>query len=212
MNTYMSIILLICSSASFCMELSIQLAPDLCRAAEQNDVEKARELVAAGDHPNIIPAMDDRTPLWYAALNGHVEMINYLHSVGVALNGYSQGATALYAAAMKNHINAARALVNAGADVNAGFPNDKPILVAAESGSNDVLRFFITLPKINLNEKDNGDYTPVWYAAFKGHTETVKILVNANANWKIKGFDGNTALSIAKEKNHTEIVQFLEQI
>lgn len=194
------------------MEPAVELAASLCKAAEQNDVAKARDLVAAGAHPNIIPRGDTRTPLFYAALNGHVEMISYLHSVGVALNAYSGGATALYAAAMKNHINAARALVDAGADVNAGFPNDKPILVAASSGSNDVLRFLITLPKINVNERDNGSYTPMLYAAFNGHPETVKILFDAKADCKIKGCDGNTPLSIAKERNHTEIVQLLEQI
>jgi ankyrin repeat protein len=187
------------------MDSSTKLAPALCQAAEQNNIAKARELVAAGAHPNIIPLGDDRTPLWYASVNGHVEMINYLHSLGVALNGYSQGATALYAAAMKNQVNAARALVNAGADVNAGFPNTVPILVAASSGSNDVLKFLVTIPKINLDERDNGGYSAVCHAAFEGHLEAVKILAATKV-------DTSKALRIAKDKRHTAIVELLEQI
>ncbi len=211
MNKYIAPLLLICcTSTNFCME-SLKYAYPLCQAASQNDVTKARELIGLGAHPDRIPGGDDRTPLWYSAVNGHVEMIKYLHSIGVALNGYSGGATALYAAAMKNHVQAARALVDAGADVNAGFPNDKPILVAASSGSIDVIKYLISLPKVNINQRDNGSYTPLWYASFKGHLTVVQALVEAKADLTIKGFDGNTPLSIAKEKKHEAIAQYLEQ-
>lgn len=210
MKKYISFILLLCSSINFGMQ-SLRLAPALCEAARKNDITKASELIRSGAHPDTIPGGDDRTPLWYAAISDNVEMINYLHSVKVTLNGYSGGATALYAAALKNHVRAAKALVEAGADVNAGFPNNKPILVAAKSGNVDMVKYLVSLQKVNINQKDNGNYTPLWYAAFEGHLEAVKALVEAKADLSIKGKDGNTPLGIAKEKKHEAIAQYLEQ-
>jgi ankyrin repeat protein len=43
-----------------------------------------------------------------------------------------------------------------------------------------------------------------------GHTDTIKLLLEAGANVNIKTTDDRTALSIAKERGHKELIELLE--
>lgn len=47
------------------------------------------------------------------------------------------------------------------------------------------------------------------YAAQKGHTEIVKLLLDADADPNIQAIDGSTALILAVELRHKEIVRLL---
>ena len=46
-------------------------------------------------------------------------------------------------------------------------------------------------------------------AAYKGHTECVKILIDQKANLDLKDFRGETALMMASELGKTECVKIL---
>jgi ankyrin repeat protein len=91
----------------------------LVHAAAFGHVAQIRRLVDAGVDPNESEGTDQRTPLQWAARNGHAAAIAVLLAVGSRVDGLDdQGGTALTAAAEKGHEQAVDALLAAGADVN----------------------------------------------------------------------------------------------
>ena len=52
--------------------------------------------------------------------------------------------------------------------------------------------------------------TPIYKAAWNGHTEIVKILVPLTDNLNAPAKDGDTPISMAMRRGNTEIVQILE--
>ena len=52
-------------------------------------------------------------------------------------------------------------------------------------------------------------HTPLWAAARNGHASTVLVLLQAGARVDAKNKWGETALDIAKEKQHAEVVAIL---
>lgn len=61
----------------------------------------------------------------------------------------------------------------------------------------------------NVNAKDDLGWTPLHYAAYNGHTNTVKYLVTKGADKQIKNPNGATAFDLAKLNSHADIEAFL---
>jgi ankyrin repeat protein len=61
--------------------------------------------------------------------------------------------------------------------------------------------------------KDRWDDTwpPLMYAAASGKVPIVKALLAAGADWTVRGWDGETALSLASENGHSAVVDILKQ-
>ena len=53
--------------------------------------------------------------------------------------------------------------------------------------------------------------TALMRAAYSGHLEVVKLLLEAGADLNSKGSDEKTALTMAKERGHVEVVDFLDK-
>ena len=51
--------------------------------------------------------------------------------------------------------------------------------------------------------------TPLHWAAFGGHTDTVKLLLDVGADKEVKDKNGETPLHCAAWKGHTDIVKLL---
>lgn len=192
-----------------------KLAYQLCKAIEQNNLEETRNLIQRGANPNIISNIrmgEEDAAIHYAAKNNNVEIITCLYSAGADLDQCSKlGVTALYLAALKNNLEVVKTLVELGADPNVGIPNEKPLRVAASQGHTAIIKYLVNLPTININIEDNAHYTPLWYAAFNGHLDAVKILVEEGcAIINIKGIEG-TAIDAAKRRGHTEVVRYLQE-
>jgi len=62
-----------------------------------------------------------------------------------------------------------------------------------------------------LNVKDQKGQTALMAAAYRGHTDCMKVLLDKGANVNIIDKAGKTALMYAREKNHTEIIEVLKQ-
>jgi serine/threonine-protein phosphatase 6 regulatory ankyrin repeat subunit B len=82
---------------------------------------------------------------------------------------------------------------------------------AAWDGDTDIAKTLIGAGA-DLNVKQSDGWTALMIAAFSGHTGTVKILLDENADVSAqdKG-DGKTALRWAVDRGHTEIVNILKQ-
>jgi ankyrin repeat protein len=125
----------------------------------------------------------------------------------------SRGRTALLAATHGNHVAVARALIAAGADVNAKDDvQDSPFLYAGAEGRIDILK--MTLPTADLKSTNRYGGTALIPAAHHGHTEAVRILLGTAIDQDHVNRLGWTALLEAVILGdgggvHTEIVRLL---
>jgi ankyrin repeat protein len=87
------------------------------------------------------------------------------------------GRTALLLATRGNHVEAARMLIAAGADVNAKDNiQDSPFLYAGAEGRNEILKMTLEAGA-DLKSTNRYGGTALIPAAHHGHVETVKILL-----------------------------------
>jgi ankyrin repeat protein len=124
-----------------------------------------------------------------------------------------RGRTALLAATHGNHVTVARALIAAGADVNARDDiEDSPFLYAGAEGRIDILK--MTLPMADLKSTNRYGGTALIPAAHHGHAEAVRILLGTAIDKDHVNKLGWTALLEAVILGdggpvHTEIVRLL---
>lgn len=91
-----------------------------------------------------------------------------------------QGRSALLLAVRADNVEIARALITAGADVNAKDSNrDTPFLYAGAEGRDDILKFILATGNADLRDTNRYGGTALIPAAHHGHPSTVKILLNA---------------------------------
>jgi ankyrin repeat protein len=124
-----------------------------------------------------------------------------------------RGRTALLAATHANHVVVARALIAAGADVNAKDDiQDSPFLYAGAEGHTEILK--MTLPTADLKSTNRYGGTALIPAAHHGHPEAVRILLGTAIDKDHVNNLGWTALLEAVILGdggpvHTEIVRLL---
>jgi ankyrin repeat protein len=125
----------------------------------------------------------------------------------------SRGRTALLVATHGNHVPVARALIAAGADVNAKDDiQDSAFLYAGAEGRTEILK--MTLPTADLKSTNRYGGTALIPAAHHGHTEAVLILLCTAIDKDHVNRLGWTALIEAVILSdggpvHTEIVRLL---
>ena len=85
------------------------------------------------------------------------------------------------------------------------------ILNAAKQGNIEAVKKHLA-NGADVNEKGDGFYTPLHYAAFSGHKETVELLIAKGAEVNAIGFEfAATPLDVAISLNHTEIADLLRK-
>ena len=90
----------------------------------------------------------------------------------------AENRTALLLATRANLVEAASALIRAGADVNAKDNiHDTPFLCAGAEGRNDILKLILATGKANLRDTNRYGGTALIPAAHHGHPETVRLLL-----------------------------------
>ena len=115
--------------------------------------------------------------------------------------GSSSKSTDLHEAAEKGDIKAVKALLAAGAEINAkNSDGETPLHCAAWSGQAELAKILLQAGA-GVNAKDKGGRTPLHSAAVLSHTETARELLCAGAEVNAKDDDGDTPLDKAKDKN-----------
>lgn len=87
-------------------------------AAQEGDVEEVRKFLKEGYQPNLFDELG-KTPLHYAAMRGHLDVMNALLAAGADVNARDEsviGNTVLGEVASNCSFEVAKILVDAGAD------------------------------------------------------------------------------------------------
>jgi len=119
---------------------------------------------------------------------------------GLLENGYQSGLDPALEAAM---LGQSTKLIKIIKD------NDTAIMVAAENGSRNILKYIIK-KGANVNYQNTKGETALIRAVMKGAKDNVKILIENNADINLKDKNGNTAMDYAQKSNYNEIVKILK--
>jgi ankyrin repeat protein len=165
----------------------------LILAVEGGNIEIVNALISAGaDVNHALP--EGETVLMTAARTGNVPVIQALlgHDARVGtLDGF-YGETALIWAASADHADAARALLDGGADIN------------QRSAA-----FTWKQPNAGLTRLSRGKWTPLMYSAREGALNAGRLLVERGADVNAADPDGATALVLAIINYHYDFAQLL---
>jgi ankyrin repeat protein len=119
-------------------------ADPVCQAARAGDVPQVEQLVR--DNAALLDAVDGwgRTPLFWAAWNGHQAVVERLVAMGANVNFEDNHGTTILMAAVNSHKKAIVALlIDKGAEVNAKTKwGGTPLLAAA--GQQDVIDLLVS--------------------------------------------------------------------
>jgi ankyrin repeat protein len=230
-----------CRSASRYGESPLMLA------AASGWTDLVQRYLAAGADINAQAKGTGRNAMMYAAGNGRCEVISLLAAAGADphakdlfgsntlrvawVSGFPECAEALVAAgacdrrmgdlvraAAAGEVEAVRALLAAGADVDARWSlkagvETTALHAAAENGHGAVVRILldaganVNCPTIEYKRNMEGD-TPLLAAARNGHAEIVRLLAEAGADLNGGDFD-ERPLAMAASAGHVDVVSTL---
>ncbi len=199
------------------------------------NIALTKMLLERSANPNI-KLFNQETLLHVTAQSNCPEMALLLFEYGVDINSKNaMGSTPLLQAAIWGSYSVVSILVNCQAILIDEFDNldhASPLLMCMKrycyqpeleqlaklnGYCNDLS--ILTLEKMiislldhgaNINAQDINGFTTLMYACFFGFETIVTLLLSRGADVRITNNAGETALSIAQEKGHTEIIALLE--
>ncbi len=115
----------------------------------------------------------------------------------------------LYRAIEENDVNKVIHAIKLGADVNVVNGSKSAIELASHDGKLAIVKILLATGA-NVNRKLSGilSHPALTWASVKGHTEIVKLLLEADAN-PLAVLFGNTAINLASNNGHKEIVRLI---
>jgi ankyrin repeat protein len=138
-----------------------------------------------------VMAMFEHTPLRFAAARGHVNVVEYLLSLGAdhTIGTYSpdsliHGYLPIHWAAARGHHEVVQVLMNHGVSIDSRVGKKKLHLIhiASLQGFLEVIKVLLVQNPSLLNEIDALNQTPVLWAASKGHYHVVHYFISLQAN------------------------------
>ena len=170
-------------------------------------------LVARGIDVNLATE-GGATPLFVAALNGWAEVVELLLAIpGININSATsdENVTPLFVAAIKGHKDIVSLLLDApNIDIDAcRYTGATPLFVATQNNFPGIVEQLVKRGA-DVNRALHTGKTPLCSAAFEGHVEVVRALLQAPAIELYRTMEGGVApLAIAAMQGHKNIVKLL---
>jgi ankyrin repeat protein len=149
-----------------------------------------------------------------AALGRVADLASYLDDDPAAALAFSNdGFTALHFAAFLGGADAARVLLDAGADVNAVARNPMQVqpLHSAAAGRPEVAVLLVDAGA-DVNAPQQLGFTPLHEAALNGNETLVALLLDHGADPRARNDDGNDAADHAERGGHPDLAARLRAI
>ncbi|CAO2820221.1 unnamed protein product [Amaranthus hypochondriacus] len=81
---------------------------------------------------------------------------------------------------------------------SSNFSIFSPLLFVAQAGNTDALKSVLAQPEMDINQSDHNGFTAVLLTALKGHVESFRLLVYANADVKRSTKSGETVITLSE--------------
>ena len=151
--------------------------------------------------------------LFEASALGRVDRIREIldRDPSAASSHATDGFTPVALAAFFGQADAARALIAAGADVNAAAKNAFKVqaLHAAVAGRNMEIVRAVLSAGANPNAPQQAGFRPIHEAGANANRELAELLIAHGADPTLTNDEGKTAIDLAREKGHTEFANWL---
>ncbi|XP_031553067.1 histone-lysine N-methyltransferase EHMT1-like isoform X2 [Actinia tenebrosa] len=172
-------------------------ARNLHQAVKNNNLSKVLALLVEGCKPNVqVETEKGRTAVHAAAAGGFLDIITCLKMSGGDLDVLDYDMrTPLFDAVENNRIKTVIYLIDAGASLRVKDQGGMTLLhVAARRGHDEIIRILLDSKKFNINQKDDGGWTAIMWAAEDKMVETAKLLLHRGGNVHLRDLELNIPL------------------
>lgn len=174
------------------------------------------EAIRAGNSSRVAELVkaDPSLAIFAAAIQGDTAQLETLLAANRSLVSAvsSDGWTPLHLSSFFGKLEAARLLLNKGAQINAQSTNEMhnmPLHAAAAGRHSDIIKLLLD-HGATANARQHGGWTPLHAAAQNGDLETARILIDSGADVQSRADNNQTALDLALTKGQQAMVDFLE--
>lgn len=153
----------------------------------------------------------NRTPLYFSAQNGHIDIVNLLirKKADINMPYILDTTTPLHIASENGHLDVVKSLIAAKANINAlNYQNATPFYLACTEGHFEIMELLIaTGTDVNIFGNQFGPLLNM--ASGKNDVELVKFLITGHADINKHGILKQTPLNIASRIGHIEVADLL---
>lgn len=178
-------------------------------AAEEGDDELIQMLIRRGVDVNTVNSKGN-SPLLIASTSGEEATVKLLLGYeGVIIDHRNTlRVTPLIEAASHGHSEIVRLLLDVGADVNAQtIYGNSPLSLAAEFGQDEAVAEILKQKNLNVSPAQTDGKTPLHWAALKGYSKIVRLLLDHGADVNARDENEKTPLLLARNRAIAKILQ-----